>query len=64
MDNALDLRESWYNATANQHLLERSMSDNTNEERDSDGMADAGATIAIITITVVAVCIWLSGMPS
>jgi len=40
------------------------MSDNSNQERNTDGLADAGATIAIIAIVVIAMYVWLSGMPS
>lgn len=40
------------------------MSDQVNEERAADGAADAIAATAIITIVVVAMYIWLSGMPS
>lgn len=40
------------------------MSDNTKQDRNSDGLADAGATIAIIAIVVVTMYVWLSGMPS
>ena len=40
------------------------MSDQVNEERAADGAADAIAAIAIISIAVVAMYIWLSGMPS
>jgi hypothetical protein len=40
------------------------VSDKMNDERHSDGMADAGATIAIITIVVITMYVWLSGMPT
>jgi hypothetical protein len=40
------------------------MSDQVNEERDEDGAADAIAAVAIITIVIVTMYIWLSGMPS
>ena len=39
------------------------MSDQTKLERDADGRADAGAAIAIITLFVLTMYIWLSGMP-
>ena len=40
------------------------MSDPLNSERDKDGVADAIAATAIITIVVFAMYLWLSGMPS
>ena len=40
------------------------MSDELNSERAADGVADAIAAIAIITIVVVAMYIWLAGMPT
>lgn len=40
------------------------MSDQAHEERDADGAADAIAAVAITAIVVVAMYIWLSGMPS
>ncbi len=40
------------------------MSDKSNLERTADGRADAGAAIAIVTIVVFAMYLWLSGMPS
>jgi hypothetical protein len=40
------------------------MSDPIEQERDADGVADACATIAIITIVVLTMYIWLSGMPT
>lgn len=40
------------------------MSHNLNDDRKSDGMADAGAAIAIITIVVITMYVWLSGMPT
>ena len=40
------------------------MSDELNSEREADGVADAIAATAIITIVVVAMYIWLSGMPT
>lgn len=62
--NALDRWESWYNAAAIKPQRERSMSDKMNDQKNSDGMADAGATIAIITIVVITMYVWLSGMPA
>ena len=35
-----------------------------NSERSADGVADAIAATAIITIVVVAMYIWLAGMPT
>lgn len=40
------------------------MSDETNIEREADGVADAIAVTAIIGVIVLALCIWLQGMPS
>lgn len=40
------------------------MSDNTNLERESDGVADAIAVTAIIAVVVFTLYLWLSGMPS
>ena len=40
------------------------MSDNTNLERESDGVADAVAVTAIIAVVVFTLYLWLSGMPS
>jgi hypothetical protein len=40
------------------------MSDQTNQERAADGVADAMAATAIITIIVFGMYLWLSGMPS
>ena len=40
------------------------MSDKINAEREADGMADAIAVTAIIAVVVLAMYIWLSGMPS
>lgn len=40
------------------------MTDKLNRERAADGVADAFAVTAIIAIVVVAMYVWLSGMPS
>ena len=40
------------------------MSDNTNVERESDGVADAVAATAIIAVVVFTLFLWLSGLPS
>lgn len=40
------------------------MSEDLNKEREADGVADAMAATAIITVVVVTMYIWLSGMPS
>ncbi len=40
------------------------MSDELNQERRADGMADAIAATAIISVVVVSMYLWLSGMPS
>ncbi|MCB1703396.1 MAG: methionine synthase [Halioglobus sp.] len=40
------------------------MSDQPNQERASDGAADAVASVMIIAIVVTAMYVWLSGMPS
>lgn len=44
--------------------MENTMSDKLKLERTADGVADSIAVTAIITIVVVAMYIWLSGMPS
>jgi hypothetical protein len=40
------------------------MSDKSNHERVADGIADSAAATAIISIVVVTMYLWLSGMPS
>jgi len=40
------------------------MSDSQNAERKADGAADAIAATAIISVVIVALYFWLSGMPS
>ena len=40
------------------------MADNVNQERAADGVADAIATVAVIGLFVLSLCIWLYGMPS
>lgn len=45
-------------------LTEKTMSDETNIEREADGVADAIAVTAIIGVIVLTLCIWLQGMPS
>lgn len=40
------------------------MSDNTDDERQADGVADAVAVSAIIAVVVFTMYFWLSGMPS
>jgi hypothetical protein len=40
------------------------MSDKLKQERAADGIADSAAVIAIISIVVVTMYLWLSGMPS
>ena len=40
------------------------MSDELNQERDGDGVADAIAATAVIGVIVFTMYIWLSGMPS
>ena len=40
------------------------MSDQNIDQRAADGRADAFAATAIITIVVVTLVIWLSGMPA
>jgi hypothetical protein len=39
------------------------MSDKIDTEREADGMADAIAVTAIIGVIVLAMYLWLSGMP-
>lgn len=40
------------------------MSEELNREREADGAADSIAATAIITVVVLAMYIWLAGMPS
>ncbi len=40
------------------------MSDELNQERRADGTADAIAATAIISVVVLSMYLWLSGMPS
>jgi hypothetical protein len=40
------------------------MSEKMQQERAKDGVADAAAVTAIITIVVFAMYLWLSGMPT
>lgn len=40
------------------------MSEQSNQEKDTDGSADVIATLAIMTIVIYAAYFWLSGMPS
>ena len=40
------------------------MSDETNTEREADGVADALAATAIIAVVVLTLYLWLSGLPS
>ena len=40
------------------------MSEQSNQEKDTDGSADVIATLAIMTVVIYAVCFWLAGMPS
>jgi len=40
------------------------MSDEVNQERAADGVADAIAVTAIIGVIVFTMYVWLSGMPS
>ncbi len=40
------------------------MSEDSNHERDADGIADSIAATAIITVAVVIMYVWLAGMPS
>ena len=39
------------------------MKTHADQNQDDNGVADAMATVAIITIVVVAMYLWLSGMP-
>ena len=39
------------------------MTDNTNPEREADGVADAIAVTAIMGLVVFTLYLWLSGMP-
>lgn len=40
------------------------MSEQSNQEKDTDGSADVMATLAIMAVVIYSVCFWLSGMPS
>ena len=40
------------------------MSDEVNGEREADGVVDAMAVTAIITLAVLGMYLWLAGMPS
>ena len=40
------------------------MSEQNTRERAADGVADSIAATAVITVVVVAMYLWLSGMPS
>ena len=40
------------------------MSDKLNDERAADGVADSIATVVVISIVVLATCVWLAGVPS
>jgi hypothetical protein len=44
--------------------MENVMSEETNTERESDGVADSIAATAVIAVVVFGMYIWLSGMPS
>jgi hypothetical protein len=39
------------------------MSDEMNNEREQDGVADAIAATAVISVIVLTMYVWLSGMP-
>jgi len=40
------------------------MSEELNQERDADGVADSIAATAVISVIVLTLYLWLSGMPS
>jgi hypothetical protein len=40
------------------------MSQDTDQQSKGDGMADSMAAVAVITIIILTLYIWLSGMPS
>lgn len=40
------------------------MSEDTNQDREGDGVADSIAATAIITVIVYGLYLWLSGMPT
>jgi hypothetical protein len=44
--------------------MELKMSDQYQKERNADGAADAIAVTVIIAIVVIAMYVWLSGMPT
>jgi hypothetical protein len=57
------------NAIIALHFLNKSitgvvMSEQSNQEKDTDGSADVIATLAIMAVVIYAVYFWLSGMPS
>jgi len=62
--HAWELLQCCYNRPGKDNLTENIMADDTNIEREADGMADAIAVTAIIAGIVLALCIWLQGMPS
>ena len=45
-------------------FLETPMTDDSDRERDADGIADSIAATAIISVAVLIMYIWLAGMPS
>ena len=57
------------NAIIALHFLNKSitgvvMSEQSNQEKDTDGSADVIATLAIMAVVIYSVYFWLSGMPS
>jgi hypothetical protein len=60
-----DYDDSGYNGrAAAAQFQENPMAEKIQQERTSDGIADSAAVIAIITIVVLAMYLWLSGMPT
>ena len=55
---------SAYNVARLVTYQERGMSEDINNEDTGDGAADAIAATAVISIVVLAIYLWLSGMPS
>jgi hypothetical protein len=63
---AWDSVDYWYNLLPElTHFWSNGpMSDELNKERVADGVADATAVVAILVIAVLAMYLWLSGMPT
>lgn len=64
--NTWESKQYCYNARRNiTHTWRTKVSDKANiDEREADGVADSMAATGIIAVVVLAMYIWLSGMPS